>query len=138
MTVAVLSISTLAQGGGKSTVIVYSLSTSTTLGQVRKPIFLDDKEIADVRPEHFFVAMIPAGKHTLNLKNKKFGGIERDFEAGKTYYLRIDWRNNGMALVPQGFVIVPEENGAFDVRQLKPIDTGNIKDKSLISLQLPK
>ena len=110
----------------KAIVYVYSYSTTTTLGQIRKPVFLDDKEIADIRPERYFIALIAPGKHSLHLKNKKFGGVEKEFEAGQTYYIRIDWRNNGMSVVPAGFVIVPADNGIFDLKQLKPVDKGNI------------
>ena len=106
------------------------------MGQIRKPIFLDDTEIADIRPEHYFIVLAEPGKHTFHLKNKKFGGIERDFEASKTYYMRIDWRNNGLAVVPQGFAIVADENGAYDVKQLKPVDEGNIKDKTRVVLKV--
>lgn len=117
-------------------VYVYSLATTTTIGQIRKPIFLDGKEIADIRPEKFFIAFIEPGKHVFHMKNKKFGGIEKEFEAGKTYYARIDWRNNGMAVVPQGFTIVAEENGVFDVKQLKPVDKKNIKNPEIVRLSL--
>jgi hypothetical protein len=33
----------------KAIVYFYSLATITIIGQVRKPVFLDDKEIADIR-----------------------------------------------------------------------------------------
>lgn len=119
-----------------ATVYVYSLATTTTLGQIRKPIFLDGKEIADIRPEKYFIVLIEPGKHVLHMKNKKFGGIEKDFEAGKIYYARIDWRNNGLAVVPQGFSIVPEENGVFDIKQLKPVDKKNIRNHDIVKLSL--
>jgi hypothetical protein len=130
-----LSVATFSQTAGKAIVYVYTYSASTTIGTVRKPVFLDDKEIADIRPEKFFIALIEPGKHTFSLKNKKLGGIEKEFEAGKTYYLRVDWRS-GAKLSPQGFVSVNEENGAYDVRQLKPIDKKNIKDPNIAVLSL--
>lgn len=120
----------------KAIVYVYSYSTTTTIGQIRKPVFLDGKEIADIRPERFFIALVEPGKHIFHLKNKKFGGIEKDFQAGTTYYIRIDWRNNGLAIVPGGFLTMPAENGAFDIKQLRPIDKGNVKDSAVVKLSL--
>jgi hypothetical protein len=121
---------------GKAIVYVYSYPTTTTIGQIRKPVYLDEIEIADIRPERFFIVLVEPGKHTFHLKNKKFGGIERDFQANQTYYMRIDWRNNGFAVVPQGLLNVPVENGAYDVKQLRPIDNGNVKDKTRVILKL--
>lgn len=119
--------------GQKAVVYVYTYSATTTIGQVRKPVFLDGKEIADIRPEKYFIALIEPGRHVFHLKNKKLGGIEKEFEAGQTYYLRLDWRS-GSKLSPQGFVSVGAENGAYDVKQLKPVDKKNIKDASIVVL----
>ena len=115
---------------------MYSYATTTTVGQIKKPVFLDTKEIADIRPEKFFIAVVPPGKHVFHLKNKKFGGIEKELLAGATYYIRIDWRNNGLMIVPAGLISMPEENGQFDVKQLKPVDKSNIKDPSIVTTSL--
>lgn len=123
--------------GQKATVYFYSLATTTTAGQIRKPVFLDDKEIADIRPEKYFIVLLDAGKHSFRLKNKKFGGIEMDFEAGKTYYIRIGWQE-GFIVKPTGITKVEPESGAYDVKQLKPVDQKNIKNKEIVFTSLPK
>jgi hypothetical protein len=130
-------ISAQTKTDGKAIVYFYSLATSTTLGQVRKPVFLDDKEIADVRPEHYFIVLLEPGKHNFRLKNKKFGGIEMEFEVGKTYYLKMGWES-GYVLKPSGFFKVEPESGAFDIKQLKPVDDKNIKDKDIVFKEMPK
>lgn len=117
-------------------VYFYSLATTVTLGQVKKPVFLDDKEIAFIRPERYFIVVLDAGKHNFRLKNKKFGGIEMNFEAGKTYYIRINWESEG-TLRPSGISKIAEESGAFDIKQLRPVDEGNIKDKTQVFTKLP-
>ena len=68
----------------KAIVYVYSLATTPTSGQVKKPVFLDDKELADIRPEHFFIVLVRPGRHAFHLRVKKFGGVEKDFVAGET------------------------------------------------------
>lgn len=120
---------------GQAIVYFYSYATTTTLGRVKKPVFLDDAEIAQIRPERFFIALVEPGKHTFRLKNKKFGGIEMDFEAGKTYYIRINWESEGK-LKPAGIVLMPPESGAYDIKQLRPVGRENIKDQSRIFLKI--
>jgi len=120
----------------KAIVFVYSNATTTTVGQLRKPVFLNGKEIADVRPEHFFIARVDPGKHFFHLKNKKLGGVEKEFKVGETYYIKITWRKNGFTVVPDGFLFMPTENGEFDIKQLRPIEQGNIKDTSIVTTSL--
>jgi hypothetical protein len=117
----------------KARVYVYSYAAATTFGTVKKPVFLNGKEIADIRPERYFIVLLEPGRHAFHLKNKKLGGIEKEFESGKIYYLRVDWRS-GAVVSPQGFVSVSDDNGAFDIKQLKPVDKKNIKDGSLVVL----
>ena len=58
--------------------------------------------------------------------------MEKDFVADETYYLRFDWRRKGDKLAPQSLTFMPVENGAFGVKQLKPVDPENIKEKSIV------
>lgn len=125
-----------AAASDRAIVYFYSYSTVTTLGQVRKPVYLDDDEICDIRPEHYFIAVIAPGKHAFHLKNKKFGGIEKEFAAGETYYLRMEWKAGGK-LTPAGISLVAPDSGAFDIKQLRPVDKKNIKDESIVFLSLP-
>src|SRR5687768_5788515 len=75
---------------GKAIVYVYSNAFNTTNGRVQKPVFMDDKEIADIRPERYFIAVIAPGKRSFHLRNKKFGGVVLDVKAGETHYLRVN------------------------------------------------
>lgn len=117
--------------GGKAIVYFYSLKTIKTLGQVKKPVFVDDAEIASIRPERFFIVLLEPGTHNFHLKDKKFGGIEMDFVAGEIYYIRMDWQADAK-LKPSGISLIPKESGAFDIKQLKPVDAKNIKNKEFV------
>lgn len=120
---------------GKAIIYVYSNAFNTTLGRVRKPVYMDDREIADIRPERYFVAVVEPGKRAFHLRNKKFGGVVLDVKAGQSYYLRINWKS-GFTVSLAGIESVPAENGEFDINQLKPVDKGNIKDTSIVTLSL--
>jgi len=121
---------------GKAIVYFYSLAATTTIGRVKKPVFVDDIEIADIRPEKYFIVLLDPGKHTFRMRNKKLGGIEMDFEADKTYYIRVNWAT-GNIVKPVGISKVEPEAGAYDIKQLVPVDKNNIKAKSVVFTELP-
>lgn len=120
----------------KAVVYFYSLSAITTLVQVKKPVFLDDKEIADIRPERYFIVLLEPGTHTFRMKKKKLGGVEMNFEAGKTYYIRVNWAT-GNIVRPVSLSRIETESGAYDIKQLEPVKAENIKEKSFVFTELP-
>jgi hypothetical protein len=116
----------------KATVYVYSYRHVRTLGRVAPPVYLDGKVLAKLDGARFFVVRLEPGTHSLHLKDKKRGGIELDFKAGETYYVRMDMRE-GTTVGPAGLTLVPKENAEFDLKQMKPADKGDIKDKERVS-----
>lgn len=126
-----------SQTNEKATVYFYSLSAPSTLGSIKKSVFVDGKEVAKIRPEHYFIVQLLPGKYSFHLKNKKIGGIEKDFEAGKIYYIRISWENSGIVR-PSGISSIPDESGAYDIKQLRPVDEKQIVDKQSAFRELPK
>lgn len=135
--VLLFSVAAFAQAkasDGKAIVYFYANRTHTTPGQVRKPVFMDGEEIADIRPAKYFIVLVEPGKHSFHMKKKSFGGVEMVFEAGKTYYIRLEWRQ----FAKIGTVgIAPPENVAFDLKQLQPVDQKNIKNAKIVVLGLP-
>lgn len=125
-----------ANSKDKATVYIYSLATHSTLGRIKPSIFVDAKEIAQIRPNRYFVLYLEPGNHEIHFKkSKKRGGIEMDFKAGETYYLRVNWKAEGTVRA-QGFDIVQIESARYDLKHLKPIDDDNIKDKTRVSTKL--
>ena len=122
---------------GKAIVYIYSFDVSA-LGNVRKIVSLDGKPLANVRPERYFIAVIEPGKHAIHWQDKKHGGIEMDFVAGMTYYLRAGWNEGGFMIKPKGLDLVAPENGAFDVKQMRAVDAGDLKDKLRATVAIAK
>lgn len=116
----------------KATVYVYSYRHVRTLGRVAPPVYLDGKVMAKLDGARFFVVRLDPGMHSFHLKDKKRGGIEFDFKAGETYYVRMDMRE-GTTVGPAGLTLVPKENAEFDLKQMRPADKGDIKDKERVS-----
>jgi hypothetical protein len=119
----------------KSLVYVYSYKHIKTLGRVAPPVYLDGKVLANLDGVRFFIVQLEPGNHTFHLKDKKRGGIEMEFKAGEIYYIRMDMRE-GTTVGPAGLAIMPRENGEFDIKQMKPIDEGDIKDHEKVIRKL--
>lgn len=139
--ILIFTVATFSQESFKSdkaTVYVYSLGAGATLGRVQPMVFLDNKEIAQIRPSRYFIALISPGKHELHFKkSKKNGGVAMDFKTGEVYYLRVKWQA-GANLRPESFEIVPEENANYDLKQIKPVDKSNLKNKDVAFIKLPE
>jgi hypothetical protein len=121
---------------GKVLVYVYSLAASTTLGRIKPSVFVDDKEVAQIRPNRFFVLYLEPGTHEIHFKKtKKRGGIEMEFKAGQRYYLRVNWKAEGTVRA-EGFDILQLESARYDLKQVKPVDEENIIDKARVSAVL--
>jgi hypothetical protein len=138
LTIAILFTCTIlahTAAAQHATVYVYANSAETSSGRLEKPVFLDEKEIAEIRPEHYFIASVPAGKHTFRLRKKDLGKVEQEFEAGKNYYISVKFKSNGIYISLRGIALVPEETGVVDLKKLKPVDKGNIKDASVARIE---
>lgn len=116
----------------KATVYVYSYRHVRTLGRVAPPVYLDGKVLAKLDGARFFIVRLEPGTHSFHLKDKKRGGIELDFKAGETYFIRMEKRE-GTTVGPAGLTLVPKENAEFDLKQMKPISNDDIKDKERVT-----
>jgi hypothetical protein len=119
----------------QAAIYVYSFHANA-IGTLRKSIMLDGKDVADITPGRYFILLVTPGKHSLHFKDKKRGGIERDFQAGTVSYLRVGW-SEGVTIKPSGIDLVSNDNGAFDVKQLRPVVEKNIRDTSRVKVALP-
>ncbi|SRR6266496_5559754 len=123
------------QRSNTATVYVYSYRHVKTLGRVAPSVYVDGKILAKLDGTRFFIVHIEAGTHAFHLKDKKRGGIEMDFRAGEIYYIRMDMRE-GATVGAAGLILMSRENGEFDLRQMKPIDKDDIKDRERVTTSL--
>lgn len=123
-------------------VYVYGDSATNTLDKIKPMIFLDGAEIAQIRPEHYFIAILPEGEHSLHFKEKKRGGILMNFEKGKTYFLKVTFsdaksRFLKASIRPTGIEEVQEKAAGFVINEIKTVDPENIKNNKIVFLSLP-
>ena len=85
----------------------------------------------------YFGVKLDPGKRTFR-SNDKQAGIELDVKSGEEYYVRVEiaagfWKGHGR------LVLVQKEQGAYEIKKLKPIDADKIKDnKRVIADEQPK
>lgn len=127
-----------ADTSGKAVIYVYAFKASGVIGNglLKRPVFLDDKDIADITPMRYFIIEIGPGKYTVHFKDEKAGGIEKEFKAGEIYYLRVNWFVGAVHIQPSGIDLVAPEAATFDIKQMKPIDESHVHDKQRVFLKL--
>ena len=77
------------------------------------------------------VLALTPGHHTLR-SNDKQSQIELDLKPGQEYYIRIDMAP-GLAKGHGRLMLVQPEQGAAELKQMKPADAGMIKLKEFIA-----
>lgn len=104
-------------------------------GAALKPsVFVDDKEMARMENGRYFVAKLEPGRHSIR-SNDKASGVDVNMKPGAAYYIRIDmqtgfWKGHGRLTM-----ILPEQ-GEYEVKQTKPLNDADVKDRELVVLNL--
>jgi len=116
----------------KATVHFYRYKQFT--GSALEPaVYCDDKVVAKMDNGAYFLALLEPGKHILQ-SNDKQSGIELDMKPGEEYYVRVEiaagfWKGHGR------LVMVPKEQGSFEIKKLKPLQKKKIVDSSIASTE---
>jgi len=98
---------------------------------IRPSIYCDDKDVARLQSGRYVTLALPPGQHSFR-SNDKQSQVELDLKPGQTYYIRIDiaagmWKGHGR------LTLVQPEQGAGELKQMKPADEGMIKDKAFLA-----
>ena len=106
---------------------VYFYRYKQFVGSALAPsVYCDEGELARMENGRFFVAKFTPGKHVFRANDKQ-SGIESELKPGQEYYIRVE-------LVPGAMkghgrlVLVQAEQGAYEIKKLKPLDADKVKD----------
>jgi len=89
-------------------------------------VYCDETELARMENGRFFTAKLSSGKHTF-YSNDKQAGMDVDLKGGQEYYIRVELVA-GMMKGHGRLVVVAPEQGSYEIKKLKPLDTDKIKD----------
>ena len=115
----------------KSTVYFYRYKQY--VGSALSPsVYCDEGELARIGNGRFFVVMLAPGKHVLRANDKQ-SGIEAELKSGQEYYVRVElvagaWKGHGR------LIMVQPEQGAYEIKNLKPLDLDSVKNSELVSI----
>ena len=113
--------------------IIYFYRTKQFAGSALEPtVYCDDKELARMDNGRFFGVTLEPGKHTCRMGDKQTG-FEIDMKAGEEYYAKISieagfWKGHGR------MTLLQKEQGAFELKKVKPLGPDKIKDKALVTV----
>ncbi len=115
----------------KANVYVYRAPLARTEKQRASfPVYANDTLLATLDAGRYVHARLDPGTYNFGTKNSKQRSAGFEVKSGETYYLRIEYyiKSDREARV----TLMPKEKGAIEVRQMTPIASGDIKDRSLV------
>lgn len=112
---------------------VYVYRYRQYMGNALKPsVYDNESELARMENGRFFVAELTEGKHLVR-SNDKQAGIALDVTPGQTYFVRVELVA-GMMKGHGRVVLVPSEQGKFEVVKLKYLDRDDIKHEAVLKV----
>ncbi|MEA2175956.1 MAG: hypothetical protein QOD00_3548 [Blastocatellia bacterium] len=115
----------------KATIYFYRIKQFA--GSALEPsVYMDDKELARMDNGRFFGVRAAPGKHTFRMGDKQTG-FEIDMKAGQEYYAKVSletgfWKGHGR------LTLLQPEQGAFEIKKVKPLSADKIKDRTLVTI----
>jgi hypothetical protein len=115
-----------APGGPVATVHIYRYLL--TVGKAAHPtVSCDAFPIVKIQNGRVYTMKVSAGRHMFTAGDSPTG-IEVDLEAGKEYFVRIDYPVNASFADRPAPVLVAPETGRDEIRKLRPLDAWFIED----------
>lgn len=123
-------------GSTDSQATVYIYRYKQFVGSALEPaVYCDESELGNMDNGRYFKVKLDAGKHAFR-SNDKQSGLELDLKSGEDYYIRVEiaagfMKGHGRLMLMQ------KEQGAYEIKKLKPIDASKVKDKKKVVIEQP-
>jgi hypothetical protein len=103
-------------------------------GALAPSVYCDDVQLARMDNGRYFMATIPAGKHTFR-SNEVQSGMDLNLRSGQEYFLRVEIAT-GFMKGHGRLVLMPREQASYELRtaKLKPLDLAKVADKTRVSV----
>jgi hypothetical protein len=116
---------------GNATIYFYRIKQFA--GSALEPsVYCDGKELARMDNGRYFGVTVQPGKHTCTMGDKQTG-FEIDVKPGEDYYAKVTldmgfWKGHGR------LTLLQKEQGAFELKKVKPLGADKVKDRSLVTI----
>jgi hypothetical protein len=115
-------------------VTVYIYRPDKLLGKALEPsVFCDGVELGRMDNGRYMTLKLKPGKHIVHMTDKK-KGFDINMGAGQLYYFRVGiemgmWKGQGKLMLKEA------EEGAAEIKKLKPLDASKIKDHTMVVVE---
>jgi hypothetical protein len=117
----------------KSQATVYVYRYKQFVGKALSPsVYCDENELARMENGRYFAVTLAPGQHVFR-SNDKQAGINLDLKPGEKYYVRVEIAT-GLMKGHGRVVSVAPEQGSYEIKNLKPLDSDKVKDTQHVSL----
>ena len=111
--------------GAEETASVYFYRYRQFQGSALTPsVYCDEGQLARMENGRYFVVHLAPGVHICR-SNDKQSGVQLEVKPGEEYYLRVELVV-GMMKGHGRLVLTPKEQGAFEIKKLKPMDSNKV------------
>lgn len=115
-----------------ATATVYFYRYKQYIGSALSPsVYCDEGELARMENGRFFVAKLKSGKHVFR-SNDRQSGVETELKGGQEYYVRVELVP-GMLKGHGRLILTQPEQGAYEIKKLKPLDADKVKDNEHVA-----
>ncbi|HEY7352317.1 MAG TPA: DUF2846 domain-containing protein [Terriglobales bacterium] len=123
--------STASETNSQATIYVYRYKQF--VGKALSPsVYCDENELARMENGRYFVVTLSPGQHVFR-SNDKQAGINLDLKPGQKYYIRVEIATGFMKGHGRLVSVAPEQ-GSYEIKNLKPLDSDKVKDTQHVSL----
>ncbi len=113
---------------------VYFYRYKQFIGSRAKPsVYCDETQLAKIENGRYFAVKLDAGKHTFRANDKQ-SGVELDVKAGQAYYIRVEIIDSFLKQYGRLVLMAPEQ-GAYEIKRLKPLGAENVRDKTRVLVE---
>ena len=111
---------------------IYFYRIKQFTGSALEPsVYCDEKELARMDNGRYFVVTLEPGKHTCRMGDKQTG-FEVDMKPGEEYYAKVSIEV-GVFKGRGRLTLLAKEQGAFELKKVKPLGADKVKDKTLVT-----
>lgn len=111
---------------------IYFYRIKQFTGSALEPtVYCDEKELARMDNGRYFVVTLDPGKHTCRMGDKQTG-FEVDMKPGEEYYAKVSIEM-GVFKGRGRLTLLAKEQGAFELKKVKPLGADKVKDKTLVT-----